>query len=90
MTPGTGLDWIREMMWTAVVAGAPVIVTVAVIGLVLAILQAATQVNDAAVPFAAKALGVFVAITVSGGWMIGQMTDFAVATFEAVARVTGG
>lgn len=88
MSAGAGLEWIREMMWAAVVSGAPVIVTVAVVGLVLAILQAATQVNDAAVPFAAKAIGVFVALTVSGSWMLGQMTDFACRAFEAIAQVT--
>ncbi|GAB5542136.1 MAG: flagellar biosynthetic protein FliQ [Sandaracinaceae bacterium] len=90
MTPSIGLDWIRETMWTAVVAGAPVILTVAIIGLALAILQAATQVNDAAVPFAAKAIGVFVALTMTGAWMLGQMTDFAQSAFEAMAHVTGG
>ena len=89
MTAGAGLEWIREMMWAAVMSGAPVILTVSVIGLVLAILQAATQVNDAAVPFAAKAIGVFVAITVSGSWMLGQITDFTVHAFEAIARITG-
>ena len=89
MNIAVGLEWIKQMMWVAVVAGAPVIGTVAEIGLVLAVLQAATQVNDAAVPFAAKALGVFVALTVGGAWMLGQMRDFAHAAFTAVAHVTG-
>ena len=90
MNAASGLEWVREMMWVAVVAGAPVLLTVAIIGLLLAILQAATQVNDAAVPFAAKALGVFAALTVSGGWMLGQMTDFARTAFEAIAHITTG
>lgn len=89
MNIAVGLEWIKQMMWTAVVAGAPVIGTVAVIGLVLAVLQAATQVNDAAVPFAAKGLGVFVALTVGGAWMLGQMRDFAHAAISAIANVTG-
>lgn len=90
MTPAAGLDWIREMLWTAMIAGAPVIVTVTVIGLVLAIVQAATQVNDSAVPFAAKALGVVAAIAIFGSWMLAQMREFTIAAFEAMARITTG
>ena len=90
MNPSIALDWIREMMWAAITAGAPVLVTVTVVGLALAILQAATQVNDAAVPFSAKALGVFVALSTGGAWMLGQMTDFATRALTAIGTVTGG
>ncbi|MCC6875047.1 MAG: flagellar biosynthetic protein FliQ [Sandaracinaceae bacterium] len=90
MTPAAGLDWIREMLWTAMIVGAPVIVTVTVIGLLLAIVQAATQVNDSAVPFAAKALGVVAAIAIFGSWMLAQMHEFTIAAFEAMARITTG
>jgi len=90
MTTATALDWIREMMWSAIVSGAPVILMVTVVGLLLAILQAATQVNDAAVPFTAKAVGVFVALTVSGGWMLGRITEFARHALSAIGHITGG
>ena len=90
MSPGAALDWLEEMLWAALLAGSPVLVTVTVVGLVVAILQAATQVNDAAVPFTVKALGVFFAITATGAWMMGQVLDFASGALEAIARVTGG
>lgn len=89
MNPSIALDWMRNMMWTAWVAGSPVILTVAVIGLALAVVQAATQINDAAVPFAGKAAGVFVALTVAGSWMLTQMIDFARSAFEAMATISG-
>jgi len=89
MSAGAGLEWFREMMWVAVMSGAPVVGAVAVIGLALAILQAATQVNDAAVPFAAKALGVFVALTAGGSWMLTQMVDFAHRALSAIGQITG-
>lgn len=88
MSPAAGLEWMREMMWTAVVAGAPVIAAVAIIGLFLAVLQAATQVNDAAVPFVAKAIGVVAAVSVTGGWMLTQILDFATAAITAMATIT--
>lgn len=89
MNAASALEWVRELMWTAIVSGAPVILTVALVGLALAILQAATQVNDAAVPFTAKAIGVFVVLTISGAWMLARMTDFARHAFEAIGGITG-
>ncbi|MGE0792310.1 MAG: flagellar biosynthetic protein FliQ [Sandaracinaceae bacterium] len=88
MTPQAGVDWIQEMMWIAIVAGGPVILTVAAVGLVLAVVQAATQVNDAAVPFVAKALSVFAAVAISGAWMLQQVIDFCGQIFEAMANIT--
>lgn len=90
MTAASALEWVREMMWTAIEAGSPVLLAVTVVGLALAILQAATQVNDSAVPFAAKALGVFVMLSISGAWMLDRMTEFARHAFEAIGNVTGG
>ena len=90
MTTSLALEWVRQLMWTAITAGAPVLLTVAIIGLVLAILQAATQINDAAVPFTAKAIGVCIALVVSGAWMMGRMTDFAARAFTAIGSITGG
>lgn len=90
MSLSAAVDWIREMLWTAMVAGAPIVITITVIGILLAVLQAATQVNEQAVPFAAKALGTFVALTLTGSWMLTQLREFTVSIFEAMARVTGG
>jgi len=90
MNVAIATEWVRQLMWTAITAGAPVIMTVAIIGLVLAVLQAATQINDAAVPFTAKAIGVCVVLVVAGSWMMGQMTDFASRAFVAIGTITGG
>ena len=85
MTSAVALEWMRSMLWTAITAGAPVIGTVAIVGLLMAILQAATQVNDAAVPFVAKALGAFVALSILGGFMVSEMTAFATSALGAIA-----
>jgi flagellar biosynthetic protein FliQ len=89
MTPSLALDWMRQMLWTAAISGAPIILTVAFIGLTLSVIQAATQINDAAVPFAAKAAGVFVVLTFLGTWMLTNMMDFTRRAFEAMATLTG-
>jgi len=87
MTIALAIDWYRKMLWTAVLVGGPVIVAGVVIGLIVAILQAATQVNDSAVAFAPKAVATIVTIVIAGPWMLAQLVDFTTAIFVAVGHL---
>jgi len=80
------LDWYRQMIWTAVLVGGPVMLASVVVGLVMAIFQAATQINDAAIAFAPKAL-VMTGVVVAGPWMMAELLDFTRAIFEALASL---
>ena len=87
MTVSLALDWYRRMLWTAVLVGGPMIAAGVAIGLVIAILQAATQVNDSAVAFAPKALATIVVAAVAGPWMLQQLVEFTTQVFISVGRV---
>ncbi|MEM6962097.1 MAG: flagellar biosynthetic protein FliQ [Myxococcota bacterium] len=87
MSAAFALDWFREMLWTAVVTAAPPVAAVVIIGLFMAILQAATQVNDQAVAFAPKAIGAVVALLVSGAWILQQLKDFCIAAFQTMGQL---
>jgi flagellar biosynthetic protein FliQ len=58
-----------------------------IVGTVVAILQAATQINDSAVSFAPKALATLVVMVLSGPWMLNQLVEFARAVFVAIATM---
>lgn len=87
MSSSYALDWFRDMLWAAVMAAAPAVVTVVLVGLIIAILQAATQVNDQAVAFGPKAIAMIVALSVSGHWMLERLTDFTRAAFAAMSTI---
>ncbi|MDB4989008.1 MAG: flagellar biosynthetic protein FliQ [Myxococcaceae bacterium] len=87
MSIAIAIDWYRKMLWTAILVGGPVILAGVVIGLIVAILQAATQVNDSAVAFAPKAVATIVTIVVAGPWMLAQLVDFTTAIFVAVGHL---
>lgn len=87
MTIALALDWYRKTLWTAVLVGGPVILAGVAIGLVIAILQAATQVNDSAVAFAPKALATLVVLAIAGPWMMQQLVEFTTAVFVAVGQL---
>jgi flagellar biosynthesis protein FliQ len=87
MTIALALDWYRQMLWTSVLVGGPVIAVGVVVGLIVAILQAATQVNDSAVAFAPKAVATLATLAVAGNWMLAQLVEFTTSVFVAVGRL---
>lgn len=87
MTIALALDWYRKMMWTAVLVGGPIILAGVAVGLVVAIMQAATQINDSAVSFAPKALVTLLTMVIAGPWMLAQLVEFTTAVFVAMGQL---
>lgn len=88
MTPAYAIDWFRELLYRAVLTAGPPILAIVIVGLVMAIIQATTSVNDQAVAFGPKGLAGVLALSVSGPWMLGQLAEFTMAVFEALGRVS--
>jgi flagellar biosynthetic protein FliQ len=87
MTTATALDWFRQLLWTAVLVTGPAILATVVVGLIVAVLQAATQVNDQSVAFAPKAVAIVVALVVGGPFMMAELVRFTHGVFAALARL---
>lgn len=87
MTTLSALEWFRQLLWVAVLSAGPTVLAAVVIGFVVAVLQAATQVSDQTVAFAPKALAVVLALVVSGPFMMSQLVQFTTAVFAAIARM---
>lgn len=88
MNAAQAVDWFRETLWTAILVAGPPVATIVLIGLVVAIVQAATQINDQAVAFAPKAIGAVATLVLAGPWMVRQLVEFARSAFEAIATVS--
>ena len=87
MTIDLAVDWFRKMLWAAILSAGPAVFTLVVVGLIIAIIQAATQVNDQAVSFGPKALALVVALSIAGPWMLQQLSEFASAAIIAIGHI---
>lgn len=65
-------------------AGPPLIVSL-LVGLVVAILQAATQVHEQTLTFVPKFVAIGLTLILLGPWMIDTMNDFTIRLFEAIS-----
>ena len=76
MNPETVMTMGRQAMEVTLMVAAPLLLVALVIGLVVSIFQAATQINEATLSFIPKLVGVFVTLVVAGPWMISVMVDY--------------
>lgn len=73
----------QRALLLAVLVSLPVLLVAALLGLVSAVFQAATQVHDAALSHFPKFLAVALALALAGPWMGRQIVDFALHAFGA-------
>ena len=72
---------------TAMLVSAPVLLCGLAAGVLVSIVQAATQINDAALAFIPKIAAAIGALVVFGPWMTSKMISFTVYAFEQIALV---
>lgn len=84
MTPESVMNLGRDAMEITLMVAAPILVIVLVIGLVVSIFQAATQINEQTLSFIPKLVGVFVALVFAGPWMLTTMVDYMRIVFTSI------
>jgi len=84
MTPESVMTLGRDAMSITLMIAAPILFTVLVIGLLVSIFQAATQINEQTLSFIPKLVGVFVALMLAGPWMLGTMVDYMHLVFTSI------
>ena len=89
MNPETVMNFGRNAMETTLMVSAPLLLVVLVIGLIVSIFQAATQINEATLSFIPKLVGVFATLVIAGPWMLTVMLDYMRQIFTNFPMVSG-
>lgn len=82
MTSSTILDLTRQALMLVLLLSLPIVLIATVTGLVVAILQAVTQVQDANIGIAVRLIAVMVALVLLSGWLGGEVLGFAQQALE--------
>ncbi len=64
--------------------GGPVIGAALLVGLLVSVFQAATQINEMALTVVPKMIAIAVALAIFGPWMLSTMLSYTVSLFEAM------
>ncbi len=79
----------RQTLAMTVLLSAPILVVSLVVGLLIAMFQAATQINEMTLSFVPKLLAVALVIAWAGPWMIGLLTDFTTQLMDRIPALVG-
>lgn len=88
MTPGEVSLIGREAMTTVLMLAGPVLIVVSVVGALISLFQAVTQVHEVTLTFLPKLLAVALVLAVASGWMLEHSVAYAQRSFDRIADVS--
>jgi len=87
MTPEFVITVGREAMRTAFLLGAPPLVAALVVGLLVSIFQAVTQIQEMTLAIVPKMIAVLIALMIFFPWLLELLTTYTTHVFQMVPQV---
>jgi flagellar biosynthetic protein FliQ len=79
----------QQALQMTMMVAAPMLLTALLIGLVVSVFQAATQINEMTLSFIPKLLGIFVVLIITGPWIIGMLLDYITRLYSSIPYMVG-
>ena len=89
MTPETALTEIGRGLQMALLLGAPPLLAVLLVGVVVGVVQAATQINEQTIGFVVKAIALTATLALTGHFLLGKLAAFTTELFQRIPRLIG-
>lgn len=83
------LDVARDALITIIKVGVPVLLTGLVVGLIVSIFQATTQIQEQSLHFVPKIIAMLLALLLLGTWMLTVMKEFTLRMYENMLKFIG-
>ena len=79
------MDLVRDAVGVAIRLASPMLLLSMIIGVVVAIFQAVTQIHEQSIGFALKLIVVISVLLLGGGWMLDMLKDYTYQIFQLIA-----
>jgi flagellar biosynthetic protein FliQ len=89
MTPENVMELAHRMLLVTSMIAAPLLLIALIAGLVIGMLQAATQINESTLSFIPKLLLLVLTLFVSGPWILRVLSDFTRDLYASIPSVVG-
>ena len=89
MTSQMVLTLVQQALIVSALIAAPLLLTALVVGLVVSILQAATQINEMTLSFIPKLVAMFGALILAGPWILATLVDYTQRLFQSIPQTIG-
>lgn len=88
MTPNVAMNALTEAMILVMMLSLPPIAAASLVGVIVSVLQALTQVQEQTLPFAVKLIAVAIIMTIMAGFLGSQMMAFTLKMFNNFPSMT--
>lgn len=79
---------VKDTIITAAKVSAPILITVLVLGLIISIFQATTQIQEQTLTFVPKLIATAVVGILLGSWMLQTIMSFTTRIFDMISKIT--
>lgn len=87
MTESYILNFAQNVLIVTLILAAPILLTSLVVGSLVSLFQAATQINEVTLTFIPKIIGVGLVLAILGSWMGQHLISFTVNIFDSLATI---
>ena len=78
-----------QTMLVAAKVAAPILLTALLVGFMISLVQAATQIQEQTLSFVPKMIAVAIALLVTGNWVLSELISFTHQLFDSLPRLLG-
>ena len=89
MTPESVITLIQNALFILIIVAAPPLAVSLLVGLLVSILQAATQINEMTLTFIPKLIAMFLVLVLAGPWMLTTLLDYTTRLFQSIPLAIG-
>ena len=89
MTPEMVTTLVQKAIEVTVLISAPMLLVALVVGLIVSVFQAATQINEMTLSFMPKLLSMIVVMVLAGPWMTEMMMDYIIRLYSSIPQLIG-
>ncbi|HET6806570.1 flagellar biosynthesis protein FliQ [Frateuria sp. GZRR33] len=84
MTPESVIEFGQHALYVAILVAAPLLLTALAVGLLVGVIQAATQINEMTLSFIPKLIAMAVVALITGPWMLRTLVQFTRQLIEGL------
>ena len=89
MTPESVLSIGQQALWVTFAVSSPLLLSALAVGLLIGMLQAATQINEMTLSFIPKLMVLGLSMLIAGPWIIGTLVDFTQRLIQDIPNLVG-
>ena len=89
MTPEVAVDLFRDALWLTTLMVAILVIPSLLVGLVVAMFQAATQINEQTLSFLPRMLMMLVTLIIAGPWLVQKFMEYFISLYSSIPQLIG-